>query len=143
MKKIWFSNDSLAQLLADNGIDLICDENMNITLSDEDAEKVIALIGEKAPAASDDYGIEELTEDEYKVHPVYSVGCSTDEWDQTLATGMTFNDALDFFEQLSDDVNDERYRDMSDHCTGGCFWIKNDLSNDFVKEFYVGPKNEA
>lgn len=60
MKKIWFNSPILAELLTDNGIELICDDGMNIIISDENAEKVEQVIKTLAPAAINDYGFEEL-----------------------------------------------------------------------------------
>ena len=58
MKKIWFNNPALADLLADNGINLICNENMEIVVTEEDAERIPKIIEEHAPYANADYGIE-------------------------------------------------------------------------------------
>lgn len=60
MKKIWFNNSELAELLADNGISLECNEQMDIVVADEDVEKINNLIKEFAPAAIMDYGIEDF-----------------------------------------------------------------------------------
>ena len=76
MKTIWINNDALKEVLVENGIELICNENMQIQVSDEDAERIPAIVQEFAPAAADDYGFwlsmgEELidaidfTEEEY------------------------------------------------------------------------------
>lgn len=131
MKKIWFNDDLLAEILEENGIELICNENMEIVISDEDAERAVVLLEEKAPFSNGDYGIEDS-------EGWYSVGSSMDEWDQTFAEGMTYNKALDFFEQLTGDAKDERYQELVGHCTGGCFWIADD-SGEYIKEFRVEP----
>lgn len=60
MKKIWFNNHELMELLADNGISLIVNENMEITIQDDEVEKINTLVRELAPAAQWDYGIEDL-----------------------------------------------------------------------------------
>lgn len=60
MKKIWFNNPALAELLENNGINLSCDENMDVTISDEDAARIPQMVTELAPYASLDYGIEEV-----------------------------------------------------------------------------------
>ena len=39
---------------------LICNENMQIEISDEDAEKIDSIVNELAPAASGDYAIEDI-----------------------------------------------------------------------------------
>ena len=59
MKTIWFNNEALKEVLAEQGIEMMCDENMNIVISDEDAERIPALVEEFAPAAAGDYGIED------------------------------------------------------------------------------------
>lgn len=58
MKKIWFNNPALAELLENNGINLICNEDMEIVISDEDAERIPKIIAELAPYAKEDFGIE-------------------------------------------------------------------------------------
>ena len=40
MKKIETSNRELLQVLTDNGINIICDNDMQMTISDEDASKI-------------------------------------------------------------------------------------------------------
>lgn len=52
-------NDKLLDILTDNGINLQCDENMNIVISDEDARKVEDIVEKDAPAAEFDYTLEE------------------------------------------------------------------------------------
>ena len=60
MKKIITSNDTLLEILTENGINLECDENMDIVIPDEDARKVADIIEEYAPAAEFDYTIENV-----------------------------------------------------------------------------------
>lgn len=59
MKTIWFNNEALKEVLAEQGIEMMCDEKMSIVISDEDAERIPALVEEFAPAAAGDYGIED------------------------------------------------------------------------------------
>lgn len=59
MKKIWFNNPKLAELLTENGINLLVNENMEVILSDDDANRIENLIKQIAPAAILDYGIED------------------------------------------------------------------------------------
>lgn len=59
MKRIWFNNPALVELLADNGINLICNEQMDIVVADEDIERINSLIQELAPTAVEDYGFED------------------------------------------------------------------------------------
>ncbi len=60
MKTIWFKNNELIELLSEQGISMNCNDNMDITISDEDAARIPEIIERIAPAASDDYGIEEI-----------------------------------------------------------------------------------
>ncbi len=59
MKKINTDNQELLEILAEKGIEIICDENMEMILTDEDAEKIEDIVEEFAPAARDDYFISE------------------------------------------------------------------------------------
>lgn len=58
MKKFYTSNQALAEILVENGVDLICNEDMEVTVSDEDAERIPSIVEEFAPAAIGDYSIE-------------------------------------------------------------------------------------
>lgn len=60
MKTFMTSNSELEEILVENGINLIVNENMEIVISDEDAEKIASIVEEFAPAASGDYCIEEV-----------------------------------------------------------------------------------
>ena len=51
---------SIYKILENNGIEMICNENMQIEISDEDAEKIDSIVNELAPAASGDYAIEDI-----------------------------------------------------------------------------------
>lgn len=59
MKIFYTANPALAEILVEKGISLVCDENMDIIVSDEDAAKIPAIVDEFAPAAGGDYCIEE------------------------------------------------------------------------------------
>ena len=59
MKNIWINNEALKEILVENGIELICNEDMQIQVSEEDAERIQAIVEEHAPAACDDYGFED------------------------------------------------------------------------------------
>lgn len=59
MKKINTDNQELLEILAEKGIEIICDENMEMILTDADAEKIEDIVEEFAPAARDDYFISE------------------------------------------------------------------------------------
>lgn len=58
MKTIKTNNSELLEVLVNNGIEIICNENMEMVISDEDADKVQGIVSIYAPAASDDYVIE-------------------------------------------------------------------------------------
>ena len=60
MKKIITNNPTLLDILSENGIILICNTNMDIVISDEDAKKLDGIVKECALAASFDYTIEEV-----------------------------------------------------------------------------------
>lgn len=62
MKTFWTSNSELEEILAENGINLFVNENMEIVISDEDAERIDSIVEEFAPAASGDYCIEDIDE---------------------------------------------------------------------------------
>ena len=58
MKRITTNNSELLEVLAENGIEIVCNENMEMVVSDEDADKIQDIVRIYAPAASDDYVIE-------------------------------------------------------------------------------------
>ena len=60
MKHLITSNNELLEVLVENGINIICDDQMRMTISDEDAERLDKVVEEFAPAAFCDYTIEEI-----------------------------------------------------------------------------------
>ena len=60
MKQIFTNNNELLEVLVEKGINIICDDQMRMTLSDEDAEILDKVVEEFAPAASCDYTVEEI-----------------------------------------------------------------------------------
>ena len=62
MKTFWSSNSELEEILAENGIIMTVNENMEVVISDEDAERIASIVEEFAPAASGDYCIEDIDE---------------------------------------------------------------------------------
>ena len=58
MKRITTNNSELLDVLVENGIEIVCNENMEMVVSDEDADKIQDIVSIYAPAASDDYVIE-------------------------------------------------------------------------------------
>ena len=60
MKKIETSNRELLQVLTDNGISIICDNDMQMTISDEDASKIDDIVSRFAPAATYDYVLTDI-----------------------------------------------------------------------------------
>ena len=57
MKQIITNNNELLEVLAEKGINIICDDQMRMTLSDEDAERLDKVVEEFAPAAACDYTV--------------------------------------------------------------------------------------
>lgn len=73
MRKFHSDNEVLMQTLIDKGINLTCNENMEIIISDEDAERIDNMVPTLCPAAMGDYSIELLPGEYYVVqydHPV-------------------------------------------------------------------------
>lgn len=60
MKILYCNNRKLLEILENNGINMICNENMQIEISDEDSEKIDSIVNELAPAAFGDYVIEDI-----------------------------------------------------------------------------------
>ena len=58
MKQIISSNNELLEVLVENGINITCNEQMQMIVSEEDAERIESIVNELAPAAADDYTIE-------------------------------------------------------------------------------------
>lgn len=58
MKTIYTDNEALLDLLEEKGVRIYCNENMEMILTDDDAERVPAIVAEFAPAAINDYTIE-------------------------------------------------------------------------------------
>lgn len=59
MKKYYSSNEELNEILVNNGIELNCNEDMEIVISDDDAARIPEIVREQAEAAINDYSIEE------------------------------------------------------------------------------------
>ena len=59
MKTIYTSNEALLEVLTENGIDIICDDRMEMTISDEDAARIPEIVAKYAPAAINDLVIED------------------------------------------------------------------------------------
>ena len=59
MKTYYSNNEALNEILVEHGITLTCTENMTIVVSDEEAERIPSIVEEFAPAAIDDYTIED------------------------------------------------------------------------------------
>ena len=57
MKEIITDNAELLEVLTANGINIICNDNMEMMITDADAIRVDAIVAEKAPAAFADYVI--------------------------------------------------------------------------------------
>ena len=57
MKEIITDNTELLEVLTSNGINIICNDNMEMMITDADAIRIDAIVAEKAPAAFADYVI--------------------------------------------------------------------------------------
>ena len=57
MKQIITDNAELLEVLTANGINIICNDNMEMMITDADAIRIDAIVTEKAPAAFADYVI--------------------------------------------------------------------------------------
>ena len=57
MKEIVTDNAELLEILVDNGINIICSDDMRMMVTDTDAKRIYAIVAEKAPAAFADYVI--------------------------------------------------------------------------------------
>ena len=66
MKKFESNNEALNELLINNGIDLICNANMEIIISNEDAKRIEELVENMAPAAIQDYTITDIVPKTYE-----------------------------------------------------------------------------
>ena len=57
MKQIVTDNTELLEVLEANGINIICNDNMEMMVTDADATRIDEIVTEKAPAAFADYVI--------------------------------------------------------------------------------------
>ena len=57
MKEIVTDNTELLEVLVDNGINIICSDDMRMMITDTDAIRIDAIVADKAPAAFTDYVI--------------------------------------------------------------------------------------
>ena len=55
MKTIYTDNGKLLEILVANGINITCNSQMEMAVSDEDATKIDAIVARYAPAAFSDY----------------------------------------------------------------------------------------
>lgn len=62
MKKFFSTNGALVELLNEQ-IEMTCNADMEIIVSDEDAERIAEIVATLAPAAISDYMIEEISEE--------------------------------------------------------------------------------
>ncbi len=56
---LYTKNQELLDILADNGISMVCNDNMDIVISEDDAMRIESIVSELAPFASGDYAIED------------------------------------------------------------------------------------
>ena len=59
MIQIITTNKELLEVLVANGINIICDDQMRMTISDEDMQRVAKVVEKIAPAASCDYVLQD------------------------------------------------------------------------------------
>lgn len=59
MKILYCNNSELLEIFESNSIEMICNEDMQIEISDEDALRIGTIVDKFAPAASGDYSIED------------------------------------------------------------------------------------
>ena len=57
MKQIITDNAELLEVLTANGVNIICNDEMQMMITDADAIRIDAIVTEKAPAAFADYVI--------------------------------------------------------------------------------------
>ena len=57
MKQIITDNTELLEVLEANGINIICNDEMQMMITDTDSTRIDAIVAEKAPAAFADYVI--------------------------------------------------------------------------------------
>ena len=55
MKTIYTENSELLEVLAANGINIICNDQMEMVISDIDAIRIDSIVSKCAPAACADY----------------------------------------------------------------------------------------
>ena len=55
MKQIVTDNTELLEVLEANGINIICNDEMQMMITDTDATRIDAIVAEKAPEALADY----------------------------------------------------------------------------------------
>ena len=60
MKQIISRNNKLLEVLIENGINVKCNEKMQMVIPDDCVERIESIVNEFAPAAAYDYTIEEL-----------------------------------------------------------------------------------
>lgn len=60
MKEFSTYNPALPEVLAEHGIEILCDSKMRMIISDSDAEQIPGIVEKYAPAALMDYCIEDL-----------------------------------------------------------------------------------
>lgn len=60
MKQIISRNNKLLDVLIENGINIKCNEKMQMVIPDDCVERIESIVNEFAPSAADDYTIEDL-----------------------------------------------------------------------------------
>lgn len=60
MKQIISRNNKLLEVLIENGINIKCNEKMQMVIPDDCVERIESIVNEFAHSAADDYTIEDL-----------------------------------------------------------------------------------
>ena len=63
MKILWITNFKLVEILMEKGINIAVTENMEMVVTDKDAERIVEIVRECAPTAEDDYFLEDADEE--------------------------------------------------------------------------------
>ena len=74
MKTIETNNQALIEVLTDNGVEIVCNDNMQMQIV-SGADKIKEIVAAFAPAAADDYTI---VEHGYMIDYVVGSGCGGD-----------------------------------------------------------------
>ena len=63
MKILWTTNYELVEVLVEKEINIAVTKNMEMVVTDKDAERIVEIVRECAPAAEGDYFLEDADEE--------------------------------------------------------------------------------